>query len=115
MKPKLFVSFEMAALLKELGYSEPCLGFFSTINGNADVMGGREPQDYNNITANARISPEDTLTSAPLYTQVLDWLYEKSKGRIRVMYDPRDGDSNRDSFLLYVIENAKKMTSISLI
>jgi hypothetical protein len=59
---KEFVPYEQALDLKELGFDEPCFGFYNDMENNKP-MGGNFPCDGRN--------------SAPLYQQAFDWIREK--------------------------------------
>jgi len=57
---KEFIPYEEALALKELGFDEPCYGFYDEMNDNR-VVGGLS----------------DALNSAPLYQQAFRWFREK--------------------------------------
>lgn len=59
---KEFVPYDQALALKELGFDEPCFGFYNDMENNKP-MGGNFPCDGRN--------------SAPLYQQAFRWLYQK--------------------------------------
>jgi hypothetical protein len=59
---KEFVPYEQALALKELGFDEPCFGFYNDMENNKP-MGGNFPCDGRN--------------SAPLYQQAFRWFREK--------------------------------------
>jgi hypothetical protein len=62
MLEKDFTLHEQALALKELGFDEPCFGFYNDMENNKP-MGGNFPCDGRN--------------SAPLYQQAFRWLLEK--------------------------------------
>ena len=79
---KQFVTYEIAKKLKELGFDEPCFGFYNEIcedNDKANCSGkfqnmcgwvlGRENTND--------LSSHDFLIVAPLWQQAIDWLREK--------------------------------------
>lgn len=74
---KLFVPYELAIQLKENGFNEPCLGFYTTKYNYSDKS--FEPKLF--ISENEK----ETLMirrvvkdcSAPLYDQVIDWFENK--------------------------------------
>lgn len=61
----LFVSYETAKALKELGFDEPCFGWFTD---NYLRIGG--------VIESKHVQGEDE-TLAPTYQQVVDWFMEK--------------------------------------
>ncbi len=71
---ELFVPYELAVKLKELGFDEPCFGFYDTQRDEFWVMEqypylydkSRKPLAFRQVL-------EDDFT-APLYQQVTDWL-----------------------------------------
>ena len=64
---KQFVTYEIALKLKELGFDEECLGYY-TIN-NKGLLYPYNMHKY--------IYRKDFLCVAPLWQQVIDWLREK--------------------------------------
>ena len=64
---KQFVTYEIALKLKELGFDEECLGYY-TIN-NKGLLYPYNKSKY--------INRKDFLCVAPLYQQIIDWLREK--------------------------------------
>lgn len=61
---KEFIPYEQALALRELGFNEPCLGYFS------------EKDKYLFITKNTTNIP-NSFIKAPLYQQAFRWLREK--------------------------------------
>jgi hypothetical protein len=57
-----FVPYDIALAMKELGFDEPCFGFYNDMDNNTP-MGGNYPCDG--------------LNSAPLYQQAFRWFREK--------------------------------------
>jgi hypothetical protein len=84
----LFVSYEQAAKLKELGFDEPCFGFY-THNGEIRRYTNfdGELNDFQTLK-NSRITMGDGWCTAPTYQQVLRWFREKYElhGYIEGMY-----------------------------
>lgn len=84
----LFVTYEMALLLKEKGFNESCLQFFKEIKGEMYLS----DNDGENSIGLKITSPfynfdgfplcDTQIVSAPIYQQVLDWLDDKHKTRI---------------------------------
>ena len=81
---KLFTPFEIALQLKELGFNEPCLGYWSL-----DMVGDTIPYFRYNNTVNMAESvnedlwynhnelKKDYIWSAPLWQQVINFLEEE--------------------------------------
>jgi hypothetical protein len=82
-----FVNYEQALALKELGFDEPCLGYFENQDMNLVI-------NFNNLPLNEEQSKRPKLyiidnrnsvlpqwaTTAPLYQQAFKWLLDKNKG-----------------------------------
>lgn len=71
-----FVTYEIALILKELGFDEPCIGVWRLIDSESVF----------NITSDARYSVSQAKTSyihgesailAPLWQQAIDWIFKK--------------------------------------
>jgi hypothetical protein len=79
-----FVSYEIAKKLKELGFDEPCLGYYSD-------WGTQEPFliscEYGQEKESCAIRRKNYLCSAPLLQQALDWFRDKHKIHIEVERD----------------------------
>jgi hypothetical protein len=67
---KEFIPYEQALELKELGFDEPCFGYY--INGSKVLMVTSE-KDINYLTGTSN----KTFISAPLYQQAFRWFREK--------------------------------------
>lgn len=75
----LFVDYENAKKLKELGFDDPCFAFFNEDYIDNGVVGIGNPKNYNDFSFNKtwRRSSVDDIVSAPLTQQVIEWLREK--------------------------------------
>ena len=71
---KEFVNYEQALALKELGFDEPCLGYYYTLNGKDWTFS--EKAEYHRLDDEINIGPNFSLL-APLYQQVFRWFREK--------------------------------------
>lgn len=73
----LFVTYEIAIKLKELGFNEKCLAYW--INENPKNSEGRCLVYYKKPYDDERITSSKILEYcyAPLYQQVIDWLYKE--------------------------------------
>ena len=67
----LFVSYEIAILLKEKGFNEPCFAWYYLPEGNLMGLGSQEALKFKNKGSKKHFC------SAPLYQQVVDWFREK--------------------------------------
>lgn len=63
----LFIPYEQAMTLKELGFDEPCFGFQSKIN------------DLIICNTNGKLNEDAGECLVPIYQQAFDWLREKHK------------------------------------
>ena len=64
---KEFIPYEQALALKELGFDEPCFGYFNTNNRELFL------DNSNNRTSN----DDDRWCSAPTFSQAFRWFREK--------------------------------------
>ena len=64
---ELFIPYEQAVALKELGFDKPCFFPFYQYSDRIDMIYA----DFSNWNA------RETLVSAPLFDQVFDWFREK--------------------------------------
>lgn len=80
---KQFVTYPIALKLKELGFDEPCLGFYDT---HLNLQLGHKPEYLINIEKGNYIFGNDKIKIllAPLYQQVIDWFREKYNIMIHV-------------------------------
>ena len=70
---KEFVSYEIALELKELGFDEPCFGYYRP-NGNLEYVESHIVKDFSYLAKN---SEWQDLVAAPLYQQAFRWFREK--------------------------------------
>lgn len=89
---KLFVSYEIALKVKELGFIEPCFGEYRQWDGCNPYL---HIEGFNN--SKGRFTVE---CSAPLYQQVIDWFREKHNILITVIPDK---ENNKTCFH-YIID-----------
>jgi len=73
---KEFISYEQALALKELGFDEPCFGYYDG-NHNLQFMYNGKPEKF----TERRMGVSDSIwvgwISAPLYQQAFRWFREK--------------------------------------
>lgn len=76
---KQFTTYEIALKLKELGFNEPCLGFFALTdeNGNSIFQLSKNPH-YD--------TSDDGVTSCPLWQQIIDWFRDAHNLEVGVGY-----------------------------
>ncbi len=69
---KYFIPYELAKLLKEKGFKEPCLTYWWTTKED------KTPQlRLRELDINGFINHKEGNTTAPMYHQVIEWLREK--------------------------------------
>jgi hypothetical protein len=72
---KEFVSYELAVKLKELGYDEPCVAYFTYATERLSCVHNIErTADFHTVR---QIDLYINYTLAPLWQQAFDWMYEK--------------------------------------
>jgi hypothetical protein len=82
---KLFVPYNIALLLKEMGFDEPCFGYYQ--NNDPLWIGYRfnVPQHNKESISKKTYGDESKhLVFAPTYDQVIDWFIEKHSLYIHV-------------------------------
>ncbi len=102
----LFVPLDMAVILKEKGFDEPCFKYFNE----------RHPHRYttdNEITTNSELAR--TITHAyitiPLYTQVIDWLRDKHNLNVWVTENPYTQGNSSGMFEWHIQPRLKRNQS----
>ncbi len=89
-----FVTAEIALKLKQLGFNESCLGYY-TYNNITKYKLWYPVGDYKNSNC------ENTDITAPLWQQAIEWLKEKHNIRISI-------DLHSDADLYYVVKGQFK-------
>jgi hypothetical protein len=83
---KEFVPYKQSSALKELGFNEPCFGYYINnelrgINLGIEELGGKEPYyqrfDFHTISNHDIDNPNKIVVTAPLYQQAFRWVREK--------------------------------------
>lgn len=72
-----FVTYEIALALKELGFDEPCIGFYYLFN--------EEIRSLISTISNTNSSWENGYISMPLWQQCIDWFREEYKINILIV------------------------------
>lgn len=71
---KEFIPYELALALKELGFDEPCFGYYYTLNGKDWKFA--EKSEYYRLDDEINIGGKFSLP-APLYQQAFRWFRDK--------------------------------------
>jgi hypothetical protein len=71
---KEFIPYEQALALKELGFDEPCFGYYYTLNGKDWKFA--EKSEYYRLDEEINIGPKFSLL-APTFSQAFRWFREK--------------------------------------
>jgi hypothetical protein len=94
----LFVSYEQATQLKELGFNEPCFGYYYTLNGKDWKF--VEKTEFSRLDDEINIGYKFSLLT-PLKQQVLRWFRDKYNLVSWVYID------NVDRYFYTIIENGR--------
>lgn len=90
---ELFIPFEQALVLKELGFNEPCFGFYVDgelrgINLGIEELGGVGPYyqrfGFHNISNSDINNTTKVVTTAPIYSQAFKWFRDTYKLHQRI-------------------------------
>lgn len=71
----LFVNYELALKLKELGFDEPCFGVFHS-NQELNISFSNDFMPTNTWCMTSKFSDKSNIT-APTFSQAFRWLYQK--------------------------------------
>ena len=97
---KDFVTYEQASELKELGFDEPCFGYYVDgelrgINLGMEELGGVEPYyqrfGFHTLSNHDIDNPNKIVVTAPTFSQAFRWFREKYNLDGSVNYDPFSG------------------------
>lgn len=99
---KLFIPYELALKLKELGFNEECLARYCVVTEWEKPTGEVRLQISNDCPNNHK-----TLFKAPLWSQVFDWFREKHNYHYEIFLT---SDSPYDKFHYRVMEIGKYFT-----
>ena len=80
---KLFVPYEIALKLKELGFNEECFGEYRQFDGDTPYL--QLYQDIDSCSTDDADYCYTTECLAPLYQQVIDWFREKHDFNIEIL------------------------------
>jgi len=86
---KEFIPYEQALVLKELGFDEPCLGYYKKESHTKVDLYLTEPHSEHYNSANVPF----TLCSAPLYQQAFRWFREKHGLACWISPSPQIGET----------------------
>jgi hypothetical protein len=73
---KEFIPYEESVALKELGFDEPCLAWFSDRSIRIVGVNGCA---LSSLPVNSNFDGDDEFVTAPLYSQAFRWFREKHK------------------------------------
>ena len=99
----LFVTYEIALKLKELGFDEPCFGVFIT---EGLYIVPKIPFKYESFT-----NDTSSWVSAPLYQQAVDWLNKNPN--LPLFKDHVIYDSNKELSEERILRAIKKIQSVN--
>jgi len=89
MVKERYVNFEVAKLLKDKGFDEPCLGFYSLIK--KELKFSAFPVSNSQWLDSTMFDSSIIVISAPTQAMACDWLREKHKIHIVLLFMPRKG------------------------
>jgi len=97
---KEFVPYELALKLKELGFNEPCFGYYFTLNGTD--WNFADNYEFYQIDDQLNIGHKFTLL-APIFQQAFRWFREKydMSGEINSYYSDKKWSFNYDIVTIY--------------
>jgi hypothetical protein len=99
-----FVPFEIALALKELGFNENCVGFYSDEHQLRPVS-QKSHKSYSRIIRNISLR-NDAKCTAPLYQQVFRWFRDKYKLEASIQRMPPEvygkGKGDIKNYLVYI-------------
>jgi hypothetical protein len=105
---KEFVPYQQAVSLKELGFDEPCFGYYYTLNGKDWKFA--EKSEYYRLDDEINIGGKFSLL-APLYQQCWRWFREKYQLDNAIMKDKfiieTDGDLPKWYYGFHTYEEAE--------
>lgn len=88
-----FVSFEIAKKLKEKGFKEQCLAYYTNTNDLYFNYSHKAGAKYSDCYLSHNLMPKDSVSGkffdAPTISQVLKWLRKEKKVHIGFGYSPR--------------------------
>jgi hypothetical protein len=97
---KEFVPHELALALKELGFDEPCLAWFSDRSIRIVGVNGCA---LSSLPVNSNFDGNDEFVTAPLYSQAFKWFREKYD--LKSFIQPLKNDDDIDIYVFaYGIE-----------
>jgi hypothetical protein len=96
---KEFVSYEQALALKELGFDEPCFGYYEP-NGELDYIENHILKDFPYLAKN---SEWQDLVAAPTFSQAFRWFREKHDKYGVVNIDL--SNNLKDKIFVYMVED----------
>ena len=85
---KEFITYNQALALKELGFDEPCFGYYqkSAVIGDATILPIQIRNKASNFNDNEYSKMGVPFCSAPLYQQAFRWFREKHNLMFQIFY-----------------------------
>jgi len=102
-----FVPYEQALALKELGFDEPCFGYYKP-NGELDYIENHILKDFPYLAKN---SEWQDLVAAPLYQQTFRWFREKYE--LLGFIEPANGYEDKSLFAFYICDDEQNIVDDS--
>ena len=104
---KEFVPYELAVKLKDLGFDEPCFGYYDG-NHNFNYMFEGKPENFS--YRKFPLGHSVGWTSAPTFSQAFRWFREKDNAVCEII---RKEDGNHSEFIGWVFINNRKIDVVS--
>lgn len=85
---KQFATYEIALAMKELGFDEPCLGYFPNVENSDKTMIFFDRVPEYTINSLFDKNPTNYHFTAPLWQQCVDWFRENQNINVEINYLP---------------------------
>jgi hypothetical protein len=97
---KDFIPYELALELKQLGFNEPCFGYYYTLNGKDWKFA--EKSEYYRLDDEINIGGKFSLL-APLYQQAFRWFREKYSTHVEI-HENTDWEEDNESWSFVIFK-----------
>lgn len=108
---KQFVPYEIALAMKELGFNEPCLGYFPNVENSDKTMIFFDRVPEYTINSLFDENPTNYHFTAPLWQQCVDWFREKYDLHVVITVNPYSEINEVNGFKIY--DGNKELNCIS--